>query len=142
MGTALGGVRAPLQPRGEVAVVWDIPYLQRLLVSHFHTGAKHPNFFALSNQRKPRFGALLSRQMSKFSSALRARVVERHYLWSYGVKGVKNGYLDTFGAKRRRKNFDNFGPKNPRGFGPDPSGGEVWDTPPYYPPPLGLPIEA
>ena len=26
-------------------------------------------------------------------------------LWSYGVKGVKNGYLDTFGAKRQRKIF-------------------------------------
>ena len=70
------------------------------------------------------------------------------------MKGGKNWYLGTLGAKRRRKFFLTFlvqktwildpwegGLGGGVFSGPTPRGG-VWDTPPTTSPPLGLPIEA
>ena len=39
-----GVVRDPPFKKGGVGVVWDTPYLQPLLASHFQCGAKRPKF--------------------------------------------------------------------------------------------------
>ena len=93
MGTALGrGSGTPLSTKGGGGLGHPLP--STLIGKAFFTlarSARKKIWGPFKSTKNPFWGTFELSDVSFFSSALRARVVKRYYLKSFGVKGVKVG---------------------------------------------------